>query len=636
MGVDYVKLDGKQYRVLVGDPRGGGGPKRGVTSLYIPRVNYSGADTENDLAPPFSRWVLDDWSGGFNLRLSPRVGTNAYRSGYGIDPSRQNELSRDKAAALVGTLPGLGWQLLRWRDALYAYSPTNGTVYRSTGGAFTSWQASGKAGIAAAAVADAVLYFGSASDGQVFKWDGTAWGTHGAAIAALPNGITGLAYVATVLYVGGNDSTVGRWKIGSWTGTADQTGWSQKVISDGVLVGLLPRGQAMEVISKYTTNGVQGFHWHFDGTTFTNPGYWPDNFPACVFDFGGRLLFGMQDQGSLWQWDGQGYQEILRLDEPKRPYHAPVEAGYRTGRWAAFGFQNDEDGAGLLYYDGTRFWPGPSSEATTHTGVSAVTSFGGVPWWLTRGADGQTYAWQLTGGYRTSARFTTARIDCELPGTLKEWGRCTVATDPLQAGESVTVEYRLDGTGAWQVLGTFSTVGATIATFTFGSTVASRILEIRPTIVGAAGSAGAAVRSLVVDYQPAPSMKERFSMTLVLEDEAEYSDGSVEARTALQQYQDLVNLRRSAKRFLFEWPDQLTSALVTWPDHNSVGMAGIATGGGWTAFWEGGLGDDDNGKYVVPVEIVEVDPAPYGSHARLMLRSHRQLGAYTHGQLQGL
>ncbi len=583
MGVDYVKLDGKKYRVKVETT------KRGITSNYIPRVNYSGADTEQDLAPPFSRWDQDDWSAGLNLHRAPRLGTAGFWTGYGLDIDRANELRRAKAAAPVGTLPGAGWVLFRWRGTVYAFSSTNATIYTSTGGAFAAWQTTTKTGISSATVADTLVYFGSASDGQVFSWDGTTWATRGAAITQL-SAIRALAYLNSVLYVfgEGTGATAGRALAGTWDGTT----WTQKWLGDGVVTAAISHGTVLEWSVKYTTNGNQGFHFHYDGTTVTNPGYWPDLYPTSLADYGGTLVFGMHTLGSIWTWDGTGYKEVLRLDEPKRPYTTPIQAIGRISKWLALSYLNDEDGAGLLQYDGTRFGPGPSSGATSDTGVTGITLFNGLAWWATTGPSNTT-VWALTASYRATVRLTSARIDCELPGTTKEWGRLTVSFDPLVSGESVQVDVDYDDAGAWPTLGTFNTVGATSAVFTFPATAASRSVRYRAWLNGPAGSAGTAIRSVVIDYEPSPTMKERFSFTLNLEDLVEYSDGTADTRTAVQQYQDLLTLRRTPKRFLMEWPDRISSTLVTWPDHSSVGMMGVPTGGGWSARWEGGIGDAD-------------------------------------------
>jgi len=154
---------------------------------------------------------------------------------------------------------------------------------------------------------------------------------------------------------------------------------------------------------------------------------------------------------------------------------------------------------------------------------------------------------------KTDFKVTSSLFGSESKRINKMWGWCEITTTALTTGQSVLVEYSIDGGGSWTTLGTHNVVGATKAYLSFPANFKSPFLQYRFT--GTANSVALAVLDISFSYIEASSNPKRiWRFQLGLQGSADkpmkYRDRTDFERTALQMKSELDALWNT--RFSYE------------------------------------------------------------------------------------
>jgi hypothetical protein len=177
--------------------------------------------------------------------------------------------------------------------------------------------------------------------------------------------------------------------------------------------------------------------------------------------------------------------------------------------------------------------------ASNGLGVRGMATLGGVLYMTEeKSAAGSVKVYKLDpAAYNPSATLESTRFDADLPAVDKAWRRVTVTHTPLASGQSIAIDYRLDGATSWTSLVSNNSVGTTTSTATFANGTYGREIELRYTI-GSGGSNTATVKSVLVEYGLVPDTRREWTFDVLLEGEASAPmrllDGSLETHTGAQ------------------------------------------------------------------------------------------------------
>jgi len=541
----HVTLDGQGYMLELAKY------VRRAHEPFVPRVT-AGDRRYGDLAHD-QGLLVSDWSGGEGfLQLDPDA-TSRYRTGTGVD-----WYSQPGALGLGPLMPQLKfWSAdaptcaLVYKGSLYV-GVTSQEVYRWDG---TTWTLSlGAMGYIPAAMATFLnkLYVTSGSDGKVASFDGTTW-TNPAFTIAGSGGSAALAtfyrQTAQYLYVG--TSGTGPNGVGSvywWDGATlsakqydfEETSPQAAVVLGNRLYFFVGSSDGRGAIYSVDDSGLGGV---YRAHVARSDGYWRS---AVVWN--GLAYLGDVDGGRIWTWDGSQARQVYQLGSQASAYAAPIYGlGVWNGAlWAAI--QDGAGGSGLLRYDG-RAWSRP---------VVGLT--GGDPRWVVVyggkrargvGKTGDARAYRTDGTYGASGTLETGLFDGRLPSVDKVLRSVTVTHSALLTGQSVQVQYQLEGTGSWTALGTSSTVGVTSATFSFVGLVTARQVAFRLVLGGTSGgSSSVALYDWLLRYALAPDLKREWELEVVLEGTPGLPqvtlDGTAKPRTGAQHSANLWTSKAKA------------------------------------------------------------------------------------------
>lgn len=247
--------------------------------------------------------------------------------------------------------------------------------------------------------------------------------------------------------------------------------------------------------------------------------------------------------GEIYRWDGASLERIFAtLAQPYGNSLLGSTAGLGSLWLGIAGGASGADGTGLKRFNGDAWaeavplntaYPGLVQSMAVYNGdvYAAVHRQTGTPgWWLLRIYSGQ---------YAASATLESGLIDGRLPGIAKVWRSLELSHSALTAGQSLQVQYRLDDAGAWTLLGTSNSSGATSATFNFPSATVAKLVALRVVLAGPAGSSTSVrLYGLELRCVPRPDVKREWQFDCLLEGTAQTPlvllDGSSASQTGQQ------------------------------------------------------------------------------------------------------
>ena len=532
----HVTLNGQGYVLDLGAYA-----RRAFEPFALKRAQ--GARSYGDLRGPAQVLRLTDWSGGEGQVQQDQLGPSRYRAGDGIDvwsvPGGV-QLGPELAAKLSpganesGALGIFSGHLIVGDAAgnVYRYDGTTTTLVGNVGGPVRS-----------IATFLGKLYVGRDGSGAVAEIT-SAW-TMTAAKLTVPGGPAGVFSMRTFyrqtaqyLYVlGAANGPGGVGTVQWWDGATlspIQYDFEQVFPLASAVLGnrlyffvsdLLAHRLGIYSVDDSGSGGVYRHHLTVDGVFA---------WEAVVYQDAVYVL-GSPD-GRIFKWDGATLTEVYQLATPAQPYTGTLfgAAAWQGALW--IGINDGAGGLGLLRYDGAS-WSRPSS-GLTGTALRKLQVFNGQLYAAsTRAGAGTVYG--TTGGVRATGTLETSLIDAGLPSVLKMLRSVTVVHSALASGQSIQVQYRLEDSGAWTVLGTSSALGTTTATFGFGATVAGRQVAFRLILTGPGGGGGTPViYDVLARYGLAPTVLREWELAIVLEGTPELPlrrlDGSAEPLTGEQ------------------------------------------------------------------------------------------------------
>ena len=175
------------------------------------------------------------------------------------------------------------------------------------------------------------------------------------------------------------------------------------------------------------------------------------------------------------------------------------------------------------------------------------------------------------GGWITSSDF-----DAGTPGLLKLWNAITIEADLADASCTVYVEYSVDGGKTYSEAGTVSKTGSatryktTLKLRDGTSAVRAPRLKWRLTLRTTDSSYSPVVRGVHVQYLPLPEPNWQWHMTLVLSEEQELLDGTIQAVDVSAKLAALETIYRNQIPVYFQDVDG-----VEWVDEGGVDYPGV-------------------------------------------------------------
>lgn len=515
-----------------------------------------------------SAWEQTDWRRGVGYgRWEPGV----YQAGPRIDPS-QGGLRIGRGRSTVFT-PGASvtdlWAMAVYGGKLYVARGDGPEIYESADG--TSWataHSTGYAGHRAMALWNGWLMVGASDSGKLTRYDGTTWASPWVTLTGTQVGAAAGWYGAggsAALYAGVKQGSGGAvvYRVDSAGGVA-----SVGTLGEAEVTAMVGHGGALWVAGVTASGGeVRGGLYRYDGVGLVRVLSLAENGVASFVEWRGRLWAGSWRRGKVWVVEAGGLREVWTL---------PQVVGI-GGTWdyaqplRGLAVMNDAlhvavvTGEGLGVYVGTPLGPaagvpGPGVEGELRRGLPGevpalgwaspsigsagqeargIAVFGGEVYLTNKRAAGANVV-RLTASAVDSAGavWVSGRFDGGLPGTEKLAVRIRVRHSALRAGDSVGMDYEVDGSGTWVNAGTSDVDGTTEKVFELGSGVIFRELAVRLTLAVTDTSGSVEVTGVVVEWRPKPVAKASWEWEARLEGTAALPlvrlDGTAEPKTGAQ------------------------------------------------------------------------------------------------------
>jgi len=512
MGAYHVSLGGQGYLLDLRAYR------RRVHAPFAPKTSQ-GDRGYGDLVHD-GAYQVSDWQGGEGFAQVDPSHPERWRAGTGVD---------------VYTAPGslrLGPELVSTStattfDELTVALVYGGNLYVGTGhGRVYRWDGATWAlsidlakagGVRSMAVYRSKLYVGNGTDGAVASFDGTTW-TAAAFTAAGAIGVRAMAtfyrQTSQYLYVacsGASNGFVHWWDGGTLAAKAYDFEEPRPEVA--LVLGNrlyffvgdpLGRRGAVYSVDDSGSGGVYRAHVALS-----------EGYPTCGAVWDGTIYLGVGLEGGIVTWGGARLALVRQLGTAAAPYGGELRG---MAVWGGALWISIADGAGavgLLRYDGTG-WTRPAT-GLLGTEPRGLAVYNGQLCVLTR-KTGAAAMHRTNGTVRATGQVETGLFDARLPSVDKVLRSVILAHAPLGAGQGVGVEYRLEGVGAWTLLGTSATVGATTATFAFPGVVTCRQVAFRLLLSGPAGGASSPeVYDWLLRYALAPELKREWELSVLLE-----------------------------------------------------------------------------------------------------------------------
>lgn len=516
--------------------------QRRPAAVFAPKRSEGAPDVGDFLMEEGLR--VSDWSGGEGyLQLDPER-PERWRAGTGMDVySEPGSLRIGPNLAFVSGSNAFTAEhtvATVYKGNLYTGTGA-GDIYKFDGTTWTLSRATGKAGgIRALAVFNNLLYAANGTDGVVDEFNGTAW-TAAKFTAAGSSGIRAMAVfyrqTAQYLYVVSHRAVVAG--IYWWDGaTLSALQYAPEEIGDRA-VALVLRNRLYFFVGDTTSKrmGIYSVDDSGSGGVYRAHATVEGNHAAAGAVHEGVAYLGAGRRGVVWSWDGTDLREIKRLGTAAAPHTDPIGgvATWERALWVSF--VSGTNASGLLRYDlvgWTRPFVGLD---TTSAGPRGLAVFNDQLHVLTARST-SAGVWATATTYGGSATQESGLFDAGLPSIDKVFRSVAVTHLAMPSGQSIQVQYRLEDSGSWTVLGTSSTTNATSATFNFSGTVVGKQIAFRVVLAGSAGSASTPVLyDVLLRFALAPAVKREWELPIVLEGTAELPqvtlDGTANPRTGV-------------------------------------------------------------------------------------------------------
>jgi hypothetical protein len=291
--------------------------------------------------------------------------------------------------------------------------------------------------------------------------------------------------------------------------------------------------------------GKYGTIYRYDGTSVELVLRLADNYVGrgAALTWNGAIWLGMGLGGELWKFDGATYEVVASGltasgDELRglAVWQGALWLSTRNGTELRLKRFSPSTSSGQA-----SAWSEPSGGGSLDNAASAAQAlavYGGDLYAATQKSGASTIYKLAVGTYPTSAKtLETSLFSAGLGSDSKVFRSLTVNHAALVSGQSVRLDYRLEGSGAWTTLGTSASVGATSASFVFGDGVVGALFALRLVLTATAATTPV-VYEVLVRYLVQPATKRLWELTALFEGSAELPlvtlDGQPDPQTGPQ------------------------------------------------------------------------------------------------------
>ncbi len=494
-------------------------------------------------------YQVSDWGGGEGFLQVDPAHPDRWRTGFGVDVfSEPGSLRLGPELVTVGTVAADEATVAQVYGGSLYVGFSNGAIYRWDGVTWTlAFQIPSGDPVRSMAVFGGKLYVGLGTDGRVAELSGTSW-TFPKLTVPGSLGIRAMAtfyrQTAQYLYLGSTGATNGSvyWWDGA-TVSAKQYDFEEPRPEVALVLGnrlyFFVADPASRRGAVYSVDDAGG------GGVYRAHVAIAEGHPTCGVVWDGVIYLGIGLEGRILAWDGA---RLARVQQPRSTMPGHELRGMAVWDGALWvGSADGAGGVGLLRYGvGTQGPQDDSGVGWTRpvTGLAgatprAVAIYGGQVYALTAGA-GSAAVYRANGTYRAGGQLETGLFDARLPSVEKVLRSVTLNHAPLASGQSIQVQYQLEGVGAWSTLGTTSNTGATTATFGFPPPPPiCKQVAFRLVLAGPAGAGSSPqVYDWTLRYALAPELKREWELSVLLEGTAELPltrlDGTSEPLTGAE------------------------------------------------------------------------------------------------------
>lgn len=500
-----------------------------------------------------SVWAAENWRGGLGwgtpFESFDPANPTRFKEGIGIDPTF-GDLRMGRAITSVANAAINGfYQLVAHRGILFAISESTADVYQSTNGgsSFTVAFATGAiGGLRSMAAAAGTLFVGEGGPNDPARiWRRSTagtwalWGTLAAGINSVRSlqGWSQAGNVVAKLYIGASLANGTFQVISSPADTFAMT-----TVHDGGM----PHVEAMAMVANRlyyapiedtSSFGFRGELYSNDGTTtVTRVTSISDNAISSMIEWRGKLYAGSRTRGKIWIVESQGLTELFTM--PDATFIAGVSQYAFPIRALAIDHDRlhfpvvDTQGLGIYTYDGVGWSRSVAGGAGTEP--RGLVSFNNRLF-ISNAITNDSRIYRVENTFRTSGTFISSWFNAELAGIDKVLRKATIRHSALASGQSITVDYAIDGSATYTNLGISNTIGSTEKAFTFASATVAKSIRFRLVFALTGTSATPSVTAILLEYALAPDPKAEWTFDALLEGVTEMPlvrlDNSVETLT---------------------------------------------------------------------------------------------------------
>ncbi|MCC6224714.1 MAG: hypothetical protein IT201_14620 [Thermoleophilia bacterium] len=473
---------------------------------------------------------ISDWSGGEGYAQLDPAHPERYRAGSGLDAySERGALSLGPELTSAFNLGAAGeWTCAAVFDGNLYIGVSNGDVIKWTGSSASVPMSLSPRVARSMAVFANELYVGNGTDGVVGELTtGGVWTASKFTVGSC-SGIHAMAtfyrQTAQYLYVGakgtGPNGIASAYYYDGSALSAKQYDFEETSVDAMFVLGNRlywlvntsnSRRCGIYSVDDSGSGGVYRHHEVLHGNTLVS---------AAVVDDAAYL--GSGTDGQVYRWDGSSLELKKQLATAQNGYATPMRGlvNWQGALWAPYLISVGS--LGLLRYDPRLdAWSRPSTGLTGDEPMVGV-SFLGALYLGTKRGSSPTHVYRTTGKYQASGTTDTGLFDAGLPHVDKVLRTVTILHSALASGQSIQVQYQLEGTGSWTTLGTSSTLGATSATFSFPGIVTCKQVAFRVNLAGSAGASSSPVLyDLLLRYRVSPTPKREWELPILLEGTAD-------------------------------------------------------------------------------------------------------------------
>jgi hypothetical protein len=499
--------------------------EKSVATPFAPQQR-DGDPGYGDLAQA-SIWSQADWSGGVDTRdYDPArptgyfVGTPLLATGGPAEPGV--ELSSAFAPASVTDL----WRFDVYNNRLYCIRGDGTNVYESSNA--TAWSSvyapAGPSAWRSIGRFDNLLLVGSSSNGEVHRYNGTAWASWGT-VGGSPTGIHAIrewwtSYASRLAYLGVTKSS-GRASLYSASTAPTFTEIAETPYDR--IEALEAWDGALWIGAVSDTNGHRGALYRYTASSFALVQALDDNAPTSFAVFDNRLYAASATRGKVWQVTTAGLEEVFQI--PDVVGVGGISA-YALDVRQLLVFNDrlylsvvDANGLGVWCWDGIGWHNVAAGGAGQEPrGIGALN---GIVCLSNKSNAGARIHTLSTTAFQSGAVLITQWFNAGLPSATKAAVRATVRHEALASGESITLEYEVDESGTWTSLVTSDTDGARAKTASFAAATTFTRIRFRVTWTMSAATASPQLQELVLEYDVVPTPKARWTFDVFLEGTAE-------------------------------------------------------------------------------------------------------------------